>query len=95
MRSFNEYVARGKREHGSRFSSGALADKFVRYFENGKRIEVSFRDSAGVEYARKRGTVGVTSGWVPVFLLMLRSNSMGSIWALSDRDVILREIPEK
>jgi hypothetical protein len=43
-------------------------------------------------YETKRGTVGVTTGWKPCFLLMLTKRSIGSSHTLSARDSILRTI---
>ena len=61
-----------------------IAKQFIPYFESKKRIKVKFH------YGEiKSGTVGMTSGWKPVFLLMLRSNSTGSSYTLSDKDEIL------
>ena len=61
-----------------------ISKKFISYYESGDRIKVKF------SYGEiKTGTVGMTTGWKPVFLLMLRSNSIGSSYTLSDKDIIL------
>ena len=59
------------------------ATKFAPYYENQQRIKV--KTSEGI----KIGTVGKTTGWKPVFILMLRSDSTGSSYILSDKDEIL------
>ena len=59
-----------------KFSDSDLAKQFVPYFESGQRIEVKFIWGDKIEL--KRGTVGVTTGWKPVFLLMKNSRSIGS-----------------
>lgn len=61
-----------------------LSTKFIPYYENEQRIKVKF------SYGEiKTGTVGMTTGWKPVFILMLRSNSRGSSHQLNDEDVIM------
>jgi hypothetical protein len=84
MKDFENYQERKRQEYGEKFDPSALAKKFIKYFNNGERIEVRF--SSG---EIKRGTVGVTTGWRPSFLLMLRSNSLGSSHLLSEEDEIL------
>lgn len=83
-RNYHDFIERKQREYGERFSDAGLSEQFVSYFQSGQRIKV--RMSHGEELT---GTVGVTTGWVPSFLLMRRSNSHGSIWTLSDRDEIV------
>jgi len=63
------------------------ATQFIPYFENQRRIEVVF-----VSGTVKRGRVGITTGWRPAFLLMLRSTSIGSQYILRDSDRIVKEI---
>jgi hypothetical protein len=61
-----------------------IAKKFVSAYESEKRITVKF--SYG---ETKRGTVGMTTGWKPVFILMLRANSTGSSLVLTDKDELI------
>lgn len=84
-RNFSEYLARKRSEYGRKFDPSGLDPRFVPYYENEKRIEVDL----GGEI--KRGTVGVTTGWKPVFLLMLTRRSSGSIYMLGPTDKIIRE----
>ena len=77
------------RIHGHEMTITELSGKFIPYFRKGQRITVSFCDKDGKEYERKRGTVGITTGWKPVFLLMLTKRSHGSSWTLSDKDKII------
>lgn len=86
MRDFQETLARKKKEHGEKFDPQDLAVQFIPYFENEKRIEVDFG------YEKKRGTVGITTGWKPGFLLMLTKRSMGSSYTLRSTDKIVRII---
>ena len=83
-RSYAEYVARAQRKYGERFSDAELARKFVPFFESGARIKVRLR--WGEEMT---GTIGATTGWRPCFLLMRRSDSIGSPWTLSEADEII------
>ena len=61
-----------------------LAKKFEHYYESGERIRVRF--SHGEE---KTGTVGKTTGWKPVYLLVPRADSRGSSDVLTDKDIVL------
>jgi hypothetical protein len=69
---------------GIAFSDTLLAPQFIPYFNSQQRIRVKFQYGLVLT-----GRVGVTSGWVPVFLLMRTSRSIGSEWTLSASDVIL------
>jgi hypothetical protein len=85
---FQNFVNRKTVEYGDKFDSSELSKQFIPYYETGQRIEVEFPYSEEI----KRGTVGVTTGWKPCFLLMLRSNSLGSIYTLDDNCKILKVI---
>ncbi len=85
-RSYQEYLARKKAEYGSQFDPSDLDPRFVSYYENGKRIWVS--DFGHVT----SGTVGVTTGWKPVFLLISSSRAMGSSTTLTKKTKILGEV---
>ena len=61
-----------------------LAPQFAGYYESGERIRVRF--SYGEE---KTGTVSKTTGWKPSYLLMLRSDSVGSPWLLGKDDQVI------
>lgn len=84
MKSFQEYLNRKYREHGDKFSVVELSGQFIPYYNSGQRIIVKNKWGDIT-----RGYVGVTTGWKPSFLLMLRSNSMGSSILLSDNDTII------
>lgn len=81
---FEDCVTRGRRAHGSKFTTKTLDKRFIDYFNSGVRIRVDFGDGLV-----QQGTVGVTGGWRPVFLLMLRSDSIGSTWTLGKNDTIV------
>jgi len=86
-RSYADLINRGFARHGSTFSPNGLSTQFIPFYERQARIKVRF--SCGTV---KTGTVGVTTGWVPCFILMLRKDSIGSSWCLDDRDTILGEV---
>jgi len=82
MRSYNEFINHKRREYGEEFDPSDLAEQFKPYFETGQRIKINF----GHEVVT--GTVGVTTGWKPAFLLMRRIDSIGSPYLLSESDKI-------
>ena len=84
MRNYNDLLQLRKRKHGERFNASGLASQFIPYFESGQRIKVRFK--YGEELT---GTVGITTGWVPSFLLMRTSRSIGSAWLLGKDDQIV------
>jgi hypothetical protein len=86
-RNFNDFLNRKHAEYADKFDDSDLSKQFVPYYNNQKRIKVQFY---GEEI--KTGTVGVTTGWKPTFLLMLRKNSSGSSYLLSDKTIILGEV---
>jgi hypothetical protein len=83
MRSYKEYTEKKRREYGEKFNDSDLNPDFVKYYENGERITVDFG------YEKKRGTVGVTTGWKPCFLLMLRKDSTGSSYTIGKTDKVI------
>ena len=91
---FEQYLQRKRVEYGTKFDASDLDSKFVSAFNSGYRIKVDFvgLDDAGNDtygHSVKTGTVGVTTGWRPVFLLMLRKTDLGSGWTLTRRDRII------
>jgi hypothetical protein len=85
--TYTDYVARLQNRHGDKFSDADLSPEFAKFY--GQRIEVRF--SCGTV---KRGFVSGTTGWRPSLMLMLRRNSSGSSWLLSDRDTVVRTFNE-
>lgn len=78
--------------HGPRFSTNGLPADFWPYF--GRRIEVRHTFPDGSTELR-RGIVSVSSGWVPVFLLLSRRNAGSSGVTLGRADSFVREIPPR
>jgi len=58
--------------YGDKWDGSDLAPKFIKAFNTGERIRVKVYGEV------KTGTVGVTSGWKPVFLLMHNKRCTGS-----------------
>jgi len=85
-RSYQDLLARAKAQHGSKFDDSELDPRFIPYYENGKRIWV---DDFGHVAS---GTVSVTTGWRPVFLLMSSVRAMGSSTLLTKKTKILGEV---
>lgn len=84
MSLFENYVGTKKAEFGTKFDGSDLCPKFIPYFNNQKRIKIKF------SYGEvKSGTVGITTGWKPCFLLMLTKRSRGSAYTLSEGDEII------
>lgn len=81
--NFQDYLSRKRHEYGEKFDVSHLDDRFVRYFQTGERIKVEIYGEV------KHGTVGVTTGWRPAFLLMARSNCIGSTEILDAKARIL------
>ena len=84
--NFQDYLEQKKRACGEKFDPSSLNPNFVRYFESQQRIEVDFG------YEKKRGRIGVTTGWRPVFLLMLRVDSVGSSHTIGESDKVVKVI---
>ena len=88
-RNFSEFCESKRKQFGAQFDSTDLATQFARYFETGERIKVAFASSKGETYLTLTGTVGVTTGWKPSFLLMRRSSDHGSPYLLGVNDRIV------
>lgn len=83
MSKYDDFIARKYQAFGANFDQSDLDPRFIAYFNSGQRIRI--RTCGEV----MTGTVGVTTGWKPSFLLVRRSNSVGSPWLLGPRDEIL------
>lgn len=86
MTRFEEYIERKRAQYGDKFDETDLLPQFRPFFDSGERIRVSTQYEE--PYVRT-GTVGVTTGWRPAFLLMHRSNAHGSSDLLGPRDKIV------
>ena len=64
-----------------------LDKRFDHYHKTQARIEVEF--SWG---EKKRGRVGITTGWKPCYILMLTTRSLGSSWILNEHVISIRQV---
>ena len=81
--TYKDYLERAKARHGTQFSEDGLDPRFIPYYNNGARIRV---ETCGMVLT---GTIGVTTGHTPCFLLMRTARSIGSSWTLGPYDTIL------
>ena len=78
-RDLAEHIKRKINQHGV-FNNANLASDFIKYFESGERVKVQWVYDNYTEVLT--GTIGITTGWKPVFLLMRTSRSMGSPYVI-------------
>lgn len=85
MNPFKEYLERKKsvKEYGNEFDSSDLDRRFAGYY--GTKIRLKIKTYGHIMY----GTVGVTAGWKPSFILMANSRSQGSSAVLNSNCEIL------
>ncbi len=89
MRSYKEFVANKLNIYGRDFDPSNLAPDFVKYFESGERVKVEWTWSNGqhpVHVEILSGTIGITRGLKPVFLLMRTKRSIGSPYTIHAKD---------
>lgn len=82
-RYFRRFVANKALEYGPKWDESHLYPQFRDFLYSDMRIRVT-----GPIFGTRTGTVGVTTGWAPCFLLMHRSSSRGSSDLLSPADRI-------
>ena len=92
MTKFEQFLNHKAVEYASKFDQSDLAPQFVNAFNSDSRVEVEFVNDKGEVYETKRGRISVTTGWRPVFLLMLTRRSTGSMYTLGAKDRIKRVI---
>lgn len=85
MDRFNDLCTARKKQYGDKFSTKDLSAQFVHAFNMGNtyRIQVDFG------YAKTWGYVGITTGWVPCFMLMRRRGQHDSSQLLKATDKII------
>lgn len=81
--SFQDYVCRKKKEYGAKFKQDDLNPDFIKAYDSQQRVKVDF---GGIV---KTGRIGITTGWRPCFLLMLRRDVKGSSWLIGDEAKII------
>lgn len=75
---FDQMLERKRGEYGTKFDSSLLVHEFRPYYRTEQRIAVRYWHNGRPIPEIWTGTVGMTTGWIPVFLLMLRRDSLGS-----------------
>lgn len=85
MTKYDDYIARKEQEYGTRFDPSNLAPQFIPYFNSGERIKVSIKGHSQSVF----GYVGVTTGWMPTFLLMRTQRSIGSCDVIGKPDKVI------
>ena len=86
--NYSERLRCGRVQWGDRFDSSKLdevSDGIRAAYESGARVRVSSATGAHV----RTGRVSTTTGWRPSFLLMHRSNAMGSWDVLGPTDRVV------
>jgi hypothetical protein len=84
---YQAFLARGKAKYGEKFDASNLAPQFKAHYHGGRiKVRTIYGDE---EVWERTGTVGVTTGWKPAFLLMHRSSDHGSSDVLGVGDVIV------
>ncbi len=85
---FAQYLERKQAEHGDKFDASDLTGcpNFITQFNAGRnrRVKVKFADGR-----EKWGTIGVTTGWKPCFLLNHTRFSTGSSETIAPGDQIV------
>lgn len=94
MNDFKSLIRLKKNVHGSKFSTESINPSFIKYYNNQQRLEVSFCDCNGKEFEIKRGRIGITTGHVPCFLLLLTKRSISSSHTIGKNDKFVRVISE-
>lgn len=89
-RSYTDYLDQKRAQYGPRFTTDALELRFVPYYQSGVRIKIT-RTYTNGDVTTAFGTVGVTTGWRPVFLLMSSTRAHGSSYVLGPDDCIVAE----
>lgn len=87
MTEYERLLERKRSEHGDRFVEPWGVEKFASFLHSGIRIRVRTTYPSG-DVEERTGTVGITSGWRPAFLLMHRSSDHGSWDTIDERDEI-------
>lgn len=78
MTRYDEYLRRAKAKWGGVLDLHNLCPKFIDAFNTQERIRVKAYGQI------MTGTVGITTGWGPAFLLMRNSRALSSSEVLSD-----------
>lgn len=88
MAAYDDAIARGKARHGDKWSDAELLPAFRRWYGTGERVKVryTYRDGSTEDTT---GTIGMTTGWRPAFLLIRTSRSIGSSYVIGQNDKVV------
>lgn len=89
MTAYEDFIERKTREYGDRFDPSDLDQRFIPFFRTGDRVKVQSIYEERFEF----GTVGVTTGWKPAFLLVHRWTDHGSTTILDSSYVLVAVKP--
>jgi hypothetical protein len=81
MRNYKDVIVARKARYGD-FDPSDIKKDFIRYYETGERVRVRWSYPSG-SFEDLTGTIGITTGWRPVFILMRTSRSIGSPYTLT------------
>lgn len=94
MNNLTARKSRGVARYGEQFDpSGLDATHWTirQAYESGERVEVTTTYANGKTWVR-RGRVGVTTGWRPVFILLPRVTSSGSSDVLGPDTIVTARV---
>lgn len=80
---YRQAIDRLRARHGDKFVEPLATWEQREYFRN---IRVEVVSPSGY---RRRGRIGITSGWAPSLMLLPQANSSGSSDLLTDKDIIV------
>ncbi len=85
IEGWKQYMENKRRIFGAKFTEPKNPE-LIRYLHTEQRVEIEDRGQ------KLRGFIGITTGWVPAFLLLRTKRSTGSSYILSDETRVLREL---
>ena len=89
---YTDMLARFQQRWGEAFDPSGLDMRFADFY--GTRTRIGVRWSNDHDEPTKFGTVGVTTGWRPCFLLIRRSSDHGSSELLdTNMDIVMVKYP--
>ena len=83
MRNYTTFVESKKEQYSDTFSEENINKDFIPYFNSQEKVKVEYTYKSGVKETYT-GTIGITTGWKPCFLLMRTERSRGSSYTISD-----------
>jgi hypothetical protein len=81
---YADVVDRGAAKYGERFDESGLIKEFRRYYESGRQVQVRFAGGPTLT-----GTIGISAGAAPTFMLMPLSGSAWSADMIGPHDEVI------